>query len=171
MYIIGDYREVPRPSDITLMVADPVYDAPMVNEIIDLAFEIGCPAVVFSSVEDLYRLKRKPDQTAFWLKQPSTKNTVKNYSVFVEPITFWNGAKFYGKLHWSTRTGVFHDSIIDNGIHPWKKPDSLIEKLVRNHYPGHGTVYDPCAGSGTVEDVCKRLNIPSLSVEIKDGYR
>ena len=44
-------------------------------------------------------------------------------------------------------------------------PDSSVGRF--NHYPGYGTVYDPCAGSGTVDAVCRKLGIPSFSVEIK----
>jgi DNA modification methylase len=53
--------------------------------------------------------------------------------------------------------------------HEWKKPEPLIERLLLNHYPKHGIVYDPCAGSRTVEKVCKKLGIPSHSVD--DGKK
>lgn len=91
-----------------------------------------------------------------------------SYSRFVEAIACY-GVRFYGDLHWSNRTGIFTDYLFSNKEHPWKKPEPLIERLIRNHYPGHGIVYDPCAGSGTVDTVCKRLGIPSFSVEIGDG--
>jgi len=77
---------------------------------------------------------------------------------------------FYGTsmstgLHWSNRTGIFTDQLLSNEEHPWKKPETLIERLIRNHYPGYGIIYDPCAGRGTVHTVCKGLKIPSYCVE------
>lgn len=169
-FIIGDYKKVLEDftmKDVGLVLADPVYGTPMVREVIDFCQSI--PAIVFCSVNDLYELGRTPEQTCFWCKPSSTKNTVKNYSKFVEAITFWNGVKFEKQTHWSNRTGVFNDTLIDNTVHPWKKPESLIEKLITNHYKG-GVVLDPCSGSGTVHDVCKRLGIPSFSVEIDEKY-
>ena len=56
-------------------------------------------------------------------------------------------------------------------IFEWKKPDSLIERLIRNHYPGSGIVYDPCTGSGTTHQVCKKMGIPSICIEIESKWR
>lgn len=170
-FIIGNYKDITLPKDISLVIADPVYDTSMVNDIVELIFKLNVPGIVFSSINDLYNFKRKPEQTCFWMKQPSTKNTVKNYSQFCEAITFYNGIKFYKQLHWTTRTGIFLDQLIDNTLHPWKKPESLIEKLLLNHYKGEGIVLDPCAGSGTVHDVCTKLNIPSFSIELDEKYK
>jgi len=102
-----------------------------------------------------------------WIKPVSTKNTTKNYSNFVEIIACFN-LKMNASLHWSNRTGIFTDALLTNKQHQWKKPETLIERLILNHYQGTGSVYDPCAGSFTVHDVCKRLGIDSVSVEI-DG--
>lgn len=107
----------------------------------------------------------KPDQLLHWVKPVSTKNTRKHYSRFVEVIACY-GVSFHEDLHWSNRTGVFTDGLLRNDDHEWKKPESLIERLIRSHWPGHGITYDPCAGSGTVETVCKRLGIGSVSVEV-----
>ena len=168
--ITADYKSMePLTLDIGLVIADPVYDTPMVQEIVDLIHMLDVPGIVFCSVLDLYELRNAPEQTCFWVKSSSTKNTVKRYSNFVEPITMWNGLKFAKPTHWSNRTGIFTDTIINNTVHPWKKPESLIEKLLTNHYTS-GIVLDPCAGSGTVHDVCKRLGIPSLSYEIDPKY-
>jgi len=115
--------------------------------------------------EDLCGLQKKPDVVLHWIKQPSTKNTVKSYSRFVEAIAVYNTCFSNRPYHWTQRTGVFTDTIIGSVNHPHKKPESLIEKLVLNHHE-QGVVLDPFGGSGTVEDVCRRFKIPSISIEI-----
>lgn len=120
---------------------------------------------------DIWSLAQPPHQILHWVKPVSTKNTKKNYSNFVEVMACYHLSFNDNPLHWSARTGIFTDTLISNKAHEWKKPDSLIEKLILNHYTGKGIIYDPCAGSGTVHNVCKRLGIPSLSVEIDDKYQ
>ena len=105
-----------------------------------------------------------PDDVAVWEKPESTKNTTKKYSSFMEVMAFYR-TTLYSRLHWSNRTGIFTDRLMYQD-HPFKKPESLIERLILNHYPGWGSIYDPCAGSDTVAKVCKRLKIKCLSVEI-----
>lgn len=164
-FIQGDFRDNPPPDGTTLMIADPVYSTKMVYDVVDLAVSRKLPSCIFMYADDLVGMRHKPHQIGYWVKPVSTKNTVKRYSRFVEAITFWF-VKFHKELHWSNRTGIFTDCLISNEEHPWKKPEILIERLILNHYPGYGVVYDPCAGSRTVESVCKKLGIPSFSVEI-----
>lgn len=168
-FVIGDCRKIQPPDDVSLMIADPVYATDHVNWVCSHANMLNIPAIVFMYPSDLIQLSIKPNQICHWIKPVSTKNTCKNYSNFVECIAMF-GVSFYEKLHWSNRTGIFTDVLYENESHPWKKPPSLIERLIRNHYPGHGVIYDPCAGSGTIHDVCTRLQIPSFSVEINPIY-
>ena len=142
----------------------------MVDDIIDIAVTQKIPSCVFMFPSNLCDLKHKPDQICHWIKQPSTKNTCKRYSNFVEVIAIY-GATFYELLHWTNRCGIFQDALFTNKIFEWKKPDSLIERLIRNHYSGSGIVYDPCAGSGTTHDVCKKMGIPSICIEIEPKWR
>lgn len=184
VFVRGDFHNALPPPDTSLMIADPLYgNHEQINTLVKIHLghapyfkEDGSkdwhmnvrtpiPACIFMMPEDLSRLEFPPDQICHWVKPVSTKNTTKRYSKFVEVIAMF-GVKFHEELHWSNRTGVFTDTLLRNDDHPWKKPESLIEKLIRNHYPGSGVVYDPCAGSRTVETVCKRLYIPSFSVEI-----
>lgn len=158
----GDFRNFPPENDVSLIIADPVYgNHPDMNAI--LAF--ARPTVMFMYAEDLRGLDRDPDQVLFWLKPESTKNTKKKYSRFVEVICTFD-VQMNSDLHWSNRTGVFTDRLLSNEEHPWKKPESLIERLILNHYPGKGRIYDPCAGSFTVSTLCQRLGIPCTAIEI-----
>lgn len=169
-WIVGNYLDHYPPDDCSLVIADPVYGTDMVSDIALIGENSKkIPTICFMWPEDIHGLVNAPEQICFWVKPVSTKNTSKKYSRFIETICMWN-VSFYGDLHWANRTGVFTDILLENKSHPWKKPYSLIERLVLNHYPGHGTVYDPCAGSGVVHEVCKAHNIPSISIEIDPKY-
>ncbi len=159
--IKGDFHNFPPPTGTTLILADPLYDKTTDYQDI-LAYDL--PTILFGYTNIIKHLP-KPDDIAYWIKPVSTKNTVKHYSNFVEIILFYR-TQLNTDLHWSNRTGIFTDNLINNKEHPFKKPESLIEKLLLNHYQG-GVVYDPCAGSGTVLTVCKKLGIDCYSVEIK----
>ena len=165
--LTGDFRDHPPDEGVSLILCDPVYDdIDMMNAI--LAFDM--PTIMFMYAENIHQISKQPDQVLFWLKPESTKNTIKKYSRFVEVICLF-GVSMNPDLHWSNRTGVFTDRLLSNKEHPWKKPDSLIERLLLNHYPGHNHVYDPCTGSYTVDAVCRRLKIPSISIEINPRQR
>jgi hypothetical protein len=166
IFILGKFQDNPPPINTTLMIADPVYSTKDIDELVKIAVEKKIPSVIFMYPEDIWNLPYKPNQILHWIKPESTKNTSRKYSRFVEVICCYNTA-FYGELHWSNRTGIFTDRLFSNIEHPWKKPESLIERLITNHYCGNGCIYDPCAGSRTVEKVCKKLNIECFSVDIK----
>lgn len=168
-FIRGRWQDNPPPETASLMIADPVYGTEDVGALVQLAVDRKLPSCIFMWPDDIWNLPFKPEQVLHWVKPESTKNTAKRYSRFVEVIACY-GVRFTESLHWSNRTGIFTDRLLRNDDHPWKKPESLIERLIRNHWPGHGIVYDPCAGSGTVETVCKRLGIGSLSVECNESY-
>jgi hypothetical protein len=165
-FILGKFQDNPPPQNTTLMIADPVYSTTDIGKLVKIAVESKIPSLIFMYPEDVWGLPYKPDQILHWLKPESTKNTCKKYSRFIEVICSY-GTKFYDTLHWSNRTGIFTDRLFTNKQHPWKKPESLIERLIINHYCGEGCIYDPCAGSRTVENICRKLNIECLSVDIK----
>lgn len=172
-----EYRDVlARAESFSLILTDPVYDTLVINKLISnyrKHFERhGAGLIVFMYPHQLFDLQReyKPHQITHWVKPVSTKNTTKNYSNFIEACAMWNVTFGHRKTHWSTRTGVFTDTLVSNEEHPWKKPESLIEKLLMNHYSGDGIVFDPFAGSFTVDTVCRRLGIPSVSIERDPKY-
>lgn len=168
-FITGDYIDYLAPEETSLVIADPVYETNQKNIVAEYCIQNSIPVIIFMFPGEVFDLNYKPDQLCHWIKPVSTKNTVKNYSNFIEAIAMY-GVSFYEKLHWSNRTGIFTDVLLTNEEHMWKKPESLIERLLRNHYPGHGIVFDPFAGSGTTHVVCKKLGISSVSVEINEIY-
>jgi DNA modification methylase len=107
------------------------------------------------------------DQYLFWIKPISTKNTSKSYSRFVEMIFVYNVTTWNCGRHWSQYTNVFTDLVDDSSLHPFRKPPSLIERLIRNHTNEGDTILDPFAGSFVVADVAQRLKRNCISIEIK----
>ena len=78
---------------------------------------------------------------------------------------------FYGRhvwvndRHWSQYTNVFMDLVDDASKHPYRKPPSLITRLIKNHTNRRDTILDPFAGSGVVREVCMDLGRSSISIE------
>ena len=121
-------------------------------------------AIIFSPPENQWI--QPADQYLFWIKPISTKNTSKRYSRFVEMIFCYGDLKWYPNRHWSQYTNVFMDLVDDASKHPYRKPPSLIERLILNHTIVGDKILDPFAGSGVVHDVATRLGRSSLSIEI-----
>lgn len=166
-------RNMPDAS-VDFVLADPPYgEFPLINDSIREALRIsryGCAYFMYG--EDIQQLEFAPDRVCYWVKPVSTKNTVKNYSRFVEPIVLYDYKFFDQTTHWANRSGIFTDVLIHEGnLHPYAKPESLIARLVISHCPKGGLVLDPFAGSGTVERVCDRLSYRSLSLELNDAPR
>lgn len=100
----------------------------------------------------------KLTKKAYWIKTPSTKNNQKELSRFVEEIHIVRRPEFdvfNTDLHWSNYTGVYTDLVEDKGW-LWKKPMSLMERLVRIYTNPGQVVLDPYMGSGTTLEACKK---------------
>lgn len=148
------------------VITDPVYEAQP-----DVAFfRKHCPnGNIIFFCDPLKRPNADPDEILFWIKTPSTKNTVKRCSRFVEEIMVYRGedAPFNGKdLHWSILTGVFTDTIIAPNDHPWQKPVSLMEKLIRIYTNPGDTILDPYAGSGATLKAAELCGRTALGTDI-----
>lgn len=156
-----------KDGSVDFVLADPPYSTfPLINQAIKEARRIskgGC--MFFMYAEDLCLLDEEPSQVIFWVKPVSTKNTIKNYSRFVEVIAVYD-VQFVRKLHWSNRTGIFTDCLDETPEHPHGKPESLIKRILLNHVPDNGSIFDPFAGSGTTERVAKKLGMQCTGIEI-----
>jgi len=152
-----------------LIIADPPYDihrAAMMD--FHSEFKRICKGdiLVFCPPENQWLF---PDcKLLFWCKSSSTKNYSKNYGRFVEMIFRYprSKSKFNSNLHWSNYTGCYNDVVVSTEQHPYKKPESLIERLIRIHSDPGDLIFDPFAGSGTVEDCGTRLGRIVTSCEI-----
>lgn len=133
-----------------------------------LSFSKGL-TIVFSPPENQWILPA--DQYLFWIKPISTKNTSRRYSRFVEMIFLYGQGTWNCDRHWSQYTNVFVDLVDNAKIHPYRKPPSLIERLILNHTNPGDWVFDPFAGSGVVEDCCRKLGRNSFSMEKNPVYK
>lgn len=122
--------------------------------------------IVFSPPENQWILPA--DQYLFWIKPISTKNTSRRYSRFVEMIFLYGSAAWNANRHWSQYTNVFMDLVDDAKFHPYRKPPTLIARLIRNHTNPGDLILDPFAGSFVVLQVAKALNRKCYAIE-KEG--
>jgi len=120
--------------------------------------------IVFSPPENQWILPA--DQYLFWIKPISTKNTSKNYSRFVEMIFLYGKNVWNSDRHWSQYTNVFWDLVDDAGLHSFRKPPSMIERLILNHTNEGQSILDPFAGSFVVANVAKKLGRDCMSIEL-----
>ena len=154
---------------IELVLTDPPYDfSDNVKRFIHKEFIRICKGtiIVFSPPENQWILPA--DQYLFWEKPISTKNTSKSYSRFVEMMFVYGRGKWNCKRHWSQYTNVFKDLVDDSSLHPYRKPPSLIERLILNHTDVGDIILDPFTGSGVVPDVATRLERNFIACDIVD---
>lgn len=111
----------------------------------------------------------KPTERAYWIKTPSTKNYIKRLGRFVEKIYIYRQGDTFNCLHWSQMTGVYTDLVVDKEGHQWRKPLSLMERLVRIYTNEGDTVLDPFMGSGPTIEACINLNRNCIGIDI-DHY-
>lgn len=107
-----------------------------------------------------------PDEKAYWIKTPSTKNYSKHIGRFVEQIFIRRQGGTFNCLHWSQMTGVYTDLVIESNGHQWQKPLSLMERLVRIYTKKGDTVLDPFCGSGRTLEACKNLGRDGIGIDI-----
>lgn len=174
-YVADAWKELPRLAEsltyqYDFIIADPLYDLDLAQkEQLDFWFE-GISKngyVAFSSPENPF-IENVDDiiHHMFWIKPLSTKNykAMKNPSRFVELMQYrqvfpehrvWNGAK----QHWSMSTNVYSDIVQEPMLHDqgWRKPLSLIKRLIKLYTNPGDTILDPFAGSGVVAEACMEL--------------
>lgn len=111
----------------------------------------------------------KPDEFAWWVKTPSTKNYSKHLGRFVEMILILRGGAF-NCLHWSQMTGVYDDRHIEPQEHPFEKPLSLMERLVRIYTRPGELVLDCFMGSGRTGEACRNTGRRFVGIERDPAY-
>ena len=154
--------------NIAFILTDPLYDltTEQKTHLTELFLAISKNGfVVFSPPKNPFLPLPMAVHNYFWVKPLSTKNykRMQNPSRFVELVQFyqvedgdrvWNGAD----LHWSMSTNVFSDIVHHNDLHDWRKPLSMVERLIKLYTNPGDTVLDPFCGSGVVAEACMRLD-------------
>jgi DNA modification methylase len=128
---------------VDCIITDPLYDRDL--NVKQLRRVCRGNIIVFCAPENQFF---KPDEFMFWVKPLSTKNFSKHVGRFVEMILILRGGPF-NVLHWSQMTGVYDDRLIYPPVHPFEKPLSLMERLVRIYSNPGDMVFDPFMGSGS----------------------
>lgn len=113
-----------------------------------------------------------PDERAYWIKTPSTKNYSKHLGRFVEHIYIHRGERgvFNAGLHWSQYTGVYTDLVENPNGHQWVKPLSLMERLVKIYTRPGDLVLDPFCGSGRTLQACANQGRRYIGVDIEQKW-
>ncbi len=145
-------------NSVDLIITDPPYNFTLTQQL-DLHNEFmritKTGIIVFAPPENQW--VPLAGQILFWVKPISTKNTSRRYSRFVEMIFLYGDLKWNTGMHWSQYVNVFHDLVDDAKLHPYRKPPSLITRLILLHTDPGDTILDPFAGSGVVAEVGERL--------------
>jgi DNA modification methylase len=111
-----------------------------------------------------------PTERAYWIKTPSTKNYSKKLGRFVEKIFVYRQGETFNKLHWSQMTGVYDDRVILADGHQYRKPLSLIERLVRIYTNPGDLVLDPFCGEGTILRACQNLGRNAIGIDVDPNW-
>lgn len=173
-YIHGDFWEKVKGIDTPAydaIVTDPLYDVEFNEEMMNV-FRRICRGhiIMFCAPENQFF---KPDEYAFWIKQPSTKNNFgsKRLSRFVEMILVErHGDTFNTNLHWSNYTGVYDDRLLWKQRHPFEKPISLLERLIALYTNPGDVILDPFAGSGSTLWAARNLGRSAIGIEKSSEY-
>jgi len=171
MIIVGDSLQIMQQMDdnsVDIVITDPPYDwnksqRDKAHGEIMRVTRTG--AIVFCPPENLWQYPAV--QYLFWMKPVSTKNTSRKYSRFVELILVYGDVQWHSGYHWSQYTNIFQDLVSDRK-HPYAKPISMLERLIRNHTKENDIVLDPFMGSGTTLAASSRLNRRYIGIDIDE---
>lgn len=151
---------------VDVIITDPMYDAHMNMD--ELRRICRGHIIMFCAPENPFF---KPDELAYWIKTPSTKNYSKRLGRFVEWIIIErHGSTFNAGLHWSNYTGVYDDRLLTKQIHPFEKPISLLERLIAIYTKPDDVIFDPFFGSGATLKAASNLGRSVVGCEIETKY-
>lgn len=107
-----------------------------------------------------------PDEVAVWMKPISSKNTTKHLGRFFEEIIIErHGDTYNADLESSNYTGIYHDALLEKRVHPFQKPISLMERLIRIYTKPNDLIFDPFAGSGSTLDAAVNQGRQAIGCE------
>jgi len=157
-----EYMKSMPAGSVDAVITDPPYDMEQLP-----VFPTAGNIICFCKPENQFLFKA--DEFLFWNKTPSTKNFSRNCGRFVEMILVKRG-QIFNQLHWSQMIGVYDDRLIYPPEHPFEKPLSLIERLVRIYTNLGDTIFDPFMGSGTTGVAAVQLGRNFIGCEIDPKY-
>ena len=161
----GSWQSFYERDMVDIIITDPPYDEKYPTEL------FANTHIVFCKPENQPNIF--PTEYLFWIKTPSTKNYSKHCGRFVEMILVhrWDGDEAtFNQLYWSQMTGVYDDRLIYPQVHPFQKPLTLMERLIRIYTNEGDTIFDPFMGSGTTGVACMNLNRNFIGCETNEEY-
>lgn len=160
--LLGEFKT----GEVDAVISDPPYDLDdcPIDEYLRIA---KGNVLLFCKPENIWP---QGDEHLFWVKTPSTKNFKARCGRFVEIIVVYRQGATFNQLHWSQMTGVYDDRHISATVHPYEKPLSLMERLVRIYTKLGDTVFDPFMGSGTTGVAANNLGRDFVGIEIERDY-
>jgi DNA modification methylase len=113
----------------------------------------------------------KPDDIMYWRKPYAPKNTTNKMSSTCEWIIIEkHGDVYNGDLFWANYSKEFTDVLIDKPIHPFQKPESLLERLILIFSKKGDIVFDPFSGIGTMQEPCIKRGRSYVGCEIESKW-
>lgn len=109
----------------------------------------------------------EPDEVAIWKKPESSKNTTKHLAhPFEEIIIERHGDTYnYKELESCNFGGIYYDMLLEKRTHPFQKPLSLLERLIRIYSNPDDIIFDPFAGSGSTLIAAERQGRRAIGCE------
>lgn len=156
---------------VDLVLTDPPYDLSKLDKSFihtELLRISKGTVIVFSPPENQWVMPA--EQYLFWVKPISTKNTSVSYSRFVEMIFVYRHGTWNADRHWSQYTNVFTDLVDNSNIHPYRKPPSLVERLILNHTNPGDLILDPFSGSFVTYNAARRFDRNCIAIEKDPQY-
>ena len=151
---------------VDVIISDPLYDATVNMD--ELRRICTGHIILFCAPENPFF---KPDELAYWIKTPSTKNYSRHLGRLVECILIErHGNTFNAGLHWSNYTGVYDDRLLIKQAHPFEKPAALMERLMAIYSNPGDIVFDPFFGSGSTLKAAEKLGRIAIGCEINKEY-
>jgi DNA modification methylase len=164
--INGDaFDEIKKLKNVDAVICDPPYDGSFPHRRLRKICDGNM--VAFCMPENQWT---GGDEYLFWLKTPSTKNFKNKCGRFVEVIVVYRDGKTFNQLHWSQMIGVYDDRHISATAHPYQKPLSLMQRLIRIYTKPGDTILDPFMGSGTTGVAAIGLGRNFIGIEKDSVY-
>lgn len=167
--VISDLKNI-KDRSIDLIIVDPPYQEGFTKYFSDFKKKLKPNGQIlwFCQPTELYELPEKPLQILIWKEPYSPKPIRKKYREFLDIIAWYAYGNYtFNKLLWNLMNSVFEDVIVrDKRLHKWEKPETLIERLILVHTNKNDLVFDPFAGSGVVQKVCKELKRNYIGYDI-----
>lgn len=148
---------------VDTIITDPMYDDKNIN--MDELRRI-CKGHIIMFCDPRHRFF-EPDEVAIWKKPESSKNNSKHLSCFFEEILIERHGNIYNHdLESVNYTGIYYDTLLEARKHPFQKPISLMERLIRIYSNPNDLVFDPFCGSESTLKAALRQGRRGLGCEV-----